>query len=171
MVMSGRDTVLPYFGSDVWVVTTMKISSGEYFEAHTSRELCDFHTSSFVLAHTSFQVTLGFEWNEDRAIASFVLFHPGIFFHLPPHLCQYEQMTQTKRCHYKAILRGLLHRLTGQAALCLLAWLPLFSSSPLFFLQFSFEQRPAKGTTLCWIVQWGNSICWCLLSPDCLITF
>lgn len=68
-------------------VTAMKISSGGYFEAYTSRELCDVHLpSSFVLANTSFQVTLGFEWNEDGAIASFVLFYPGIFS-TSPHIC------------------------------------------------------------------------------------
>lgn len=100
--------------------------------------------SSFVLANISFQVTLGFEWYEDRAVASFVLFCPGIFSTFR-HICAsmnrwHRRRDAITKPHSGVYCTGL----TGWAALCLLAWLPLSSSSHLFFLQFSFDQWPVK---------------------------
>lgn len=166
--MSGRDTVLPYFGSK-WVRNNFLRRI--FWSSHFKRTLRLSHVVLLCVSKHFFSGDAGI-WMKWRQSDCFLCpVSSRCLFHLLPHLCEYEQMTQTERCHYKAILRGLLHRLTGRAALCLLAWLPLSSSSPLFFLQFSFEQRPSEDTTLCWIVRWGNTTRWCLLSPDRLITF
>lgn len=154
------------------ILTGMKISSGGYFEAYTSRELCDFHMpSSFVLASASFRATLGFEWNEDRAIASFVLFYTCIFF--PPPATSVPGWTDD--IDEEIPLQRDTQGFTAQVnrAGC---FVPVGMATTFLIISFILPTIfiwtvASEGTMLCWIERCWNSTCWCLLSPDCLITF
>lgn len=68
----------PTLGQSSGFETEMKISAESYFEVY-ERTLWLSHASFLVLSNTFFQVTLGFDSNEDRAIVFFVLVYPGIF--------------------------------------------------------------------------------------------
>lgn len=77
--VTSRDAILPHFGSVVWVWNGGENFSWELF--WSLRENFVTFTCLFPgVIKCFFQVTLGFESNEDRAIVFFVLVYPGIFF-------------------------------------------------------------------------------------------
>lgn len=73
------DAILPHFGSVVWLWNGDENFSRELFWRLRENFVTFTCLLPGVIKHF-FQVTLGFESNEDRAIVFFVLVYPGIFF-------------------------------------------------------------------------------------------
>lgn len=144
-----------------------KISSGGYFETYTSRELCDFHMpSSFVLA-----LLFRLHWDLNEMSDCFLC--PVLSWHFfPPPATSVpvwiddideEMPLQSHTQGFTAQVNRAGCFVPGMATTFLIISFIL----PTIFIW----TVASEDTVLCWIVRWGYSLCWCPLSPDCLITF
>lgn len=90
---ASRDPILPHFGSVVGFVTALNISTERLYEV-SERTLWLSHASFLCVIKHFFSGYSGIwiKWRQSDCVLC-----PGLswhfFPHLPPHLCQYEQMT------------------------------------------------------------------------------
>lgn len=172
VIMSSRDTILPYFESNVWDCNRHEnFIWGIFWSLHFKRTLWLSHAFLLCVSKRFFSGYAGI-WMKWRQSDCFLC--PVLHLHLfstSRHICARMNRWHRRRDTITKRYSGVY--CTGNRAGC---FVPVGMATTFLIISFILPTIfiwtvASEVTMLCWIERCWNSTCWCLLSAGCLVTF